>query len=49
MFIPGPNARVFLAGLITGIVIATVGASGILRIVDKGVDYVRTHSSELAK
>lgn len=49
MFIPGPTTRVFLAGLITGIVIASVGTSGVLRILDKGVEYVRTHSSELAK
>lgn len=46
---PGPSTRIFLAGLILGIVIASVGASGVLRILDKGVEYVRSHSSELAK
>lgn len=49
MFIPSPSTRIFLFGLLTGIVIASVGASGILRIVDRGVDYVRSHSTELAK
>ena len=49
MLMPGPSTRIFLAGLILGIVIASVGASGVLRILDKGVEYVRSHSSELAK
>ena len=49
MFIPGPSTRIFLAGLITGIVVCSVGTSGVLRILDKGVEYVRSHSSELAK
>ena len=49
MFTIGSSTRVFLAGFILGIVVASVGASGLLRILDKGVEYVRINSSELAK
>ena len=41
--------RMFIFGTIFGLVLATVGFSGIAKIMDKGVDSVKTHSQELAK
>jgi hypothetical protein len=41
--------KTFLAGLITGIVLATIGFSGFFKVLDKGVDTVKTHSFNLAK
>ena len=39
----------FLSGFIAGIIVATVGFSGIARMLDKGVDTDKTQSTELAK
>lgn len=39
----------FAFGVIFGLVLATVGFSGIARIMDKGVDTLKTQSQELAK
>lgn len=41
--------KAFVAGTVFGLVLATVGFSGIARIMDKGVDTVKTHSQEMAK
>lgn len=41
--------KAFIAGTIFGLVLATVGFGGIARIMDKGVDTVKTQSQELAK
>jgi hypothetical protein len=41
--------RSFLLGTVFGILIATVGITGIARMFDKGVDTLKTHSQELAK
>jgi hypothetical protein len=41
--------KAFIAGTIFGLVLASVGFSGIARIFDKGVETVKTHSQELAK
>jgi len=41
--------KAFSIGTIFGLVLATVGFSGIARIMDKGVDTVKTHSQEMAK
>ncbi len=41
--------RNFFTGVIVGIIIATVGISGITRILDKGVETVKSHSQELAQ
>jgi hypothetical protein len=41
--------KAFIIGTIFGLVLATVGFSGIARIMDKGVDTVKTHSQEMAK
>lgn len=39
----------FILGTIFGLTLATVGFSGIARMIDKGVDSVKTHSQEMAK
>ena len=39
----------FLWGVLVGIVITSVGFTGLLRMLDKSVDLVRTHSVELAR
>ncbi len=41
--------KMFIIGTVFGLILATVGFSGIARILDKGVDTVKTHSQELAK
>ena len=43
------NMRNFVIGIVFGLVLATVGFSGIARMLDKGVDTVKTHSQEMAK
>jgi hypothetical protein len=39
----------FIIGTIFGLVLATVGFSGIAKILDHGVDKVKTTSQEIAK
>ena len=39
----------FIAGIIFGLVLATVGFSGIARMLDKGIETVKTQSQEIAK
>ena len=41
--------KAFIIGTVFGLVLATVGFSGIAKILDKGVDTVKTHSQEMAK
>ena len=41
--------KAFIAGTIFGLVLATVGFSGIARMLDKGVEQVKTQSVEMAK
>jgi hypothetical protein len=41
--------KAFIVGTIFGLVLATVGFSGIARILDHGVETVKTQSQELAK
>jgi hypothetical protein len=43
------DMKTFLIGTVFGLILATVGFSGIARIMDKGVDTVKTQSQELAK
>ena len=45
----GTTMKAFILGTVFGLVLATVGFSGIAKIMDKGVDTVKTHSQELAK
>lgn len=39
----------FILGSIFGLILATVGFSGIAKMLDKGVDTIKTHSQEMAK
>ncbi len=39
----------FIVGFVAGIVVASVGFSGIARIADKGVQTIQTQSKELAQ
>jgi|Laugrespbdmm15sd_2_1035082.scaffolds.fasta_scaffold325259_2 hypothetical protein len=39
----------FIIGTVFGLVLATVGFSGLARILDKSVDTVKSQSQELAK
>ena len=41
--------RNFVLGIIFGLVIATVGFSGLARMFDKGIDQVKHQSKELAQ
>lgn len=41
--------KAFALGTLFGIIVATVGFSGIARILDTGVEKVKTQSQELAK
>jgi hypothetical protein len=41
--------RSFILGTIFGLILATVGFSGIARMLDRGVETVKTQSQELAK
>ena len=41
--------KAFILGTVFGLVLATVGFSGIARIMDNGIDTVKTHSQEMAK
>jgi len=38
-----------IIGFVLGLVVATVGFSGVARILDRGIDTVKTQSQELAK
>jgi hypothetical protein len=38
-----------LVGFILGLVVATVGFSGVAKILDRGIETVKTQSQELAK
>jgi hypothetical protein len=40
--------KIFI-GFVLGIVVATVGFGGIARMLDRGVDTVKTQSQEMAK
>jgi len=41
-------SKIFI-GFILGLVVAAVGFGGIARMLDKGVDQIKTQSQELAK
>jgi hypothetical protein len=41
--------KAFVLGTVFGLILATVGFSGIARIFDKGIETVKTQSQELAK
>lgn len=39
----------FIVGFVAGLIVATVGFSGIARILDKGVDTVKEKSVEMSR
>jgi hypothetical protein len=39
----------FIMGTVFGLILATVGFSGVARMLDKGVETVKSQSTELAK
>ena len=39
----------FIAGFVLGIIVAAVGFGGIARMLDKGIETVKTQSQEMAK
>jgi hypothetical protein len=41
--------KMFIVGTVFGLVLATVGFSGIARMLDRGVETVKTQSQELAR
>jgi len=41
--------RSFILGTIFGLILATVGFGGIARMLDKGINTVKTQSEEMAK
>ena len=41
--------KAFILGTVFGLVLATVGFSGIARMLDNGIDTVKTQSQEMAK
>ena len=41
--------KAFIIGTIFGLILATVGFSGIARMLDKGVDTIKTQSQEIAR
>ncbi len=41
--------KMFIAGTIFGLILATVGFSGIARMLDKGVDTVKEKSVEMSR
>ncbi len=41
--------KAFIAGTIFGLILATVGFSGIARMLDKGVDTVKEKSVEMSR
>jgi len=43
------SLKTFILGVVVGIIIASVGLSGTARIIDKGVNKIKTKSAELAE
>jgi capsular polysaccharide biosynthesis protein len=41
--------RNLIIGFVLGLVVATVGFSGVARLLDRGVETIKTQSQELAK
>lgn len=39
----------FIAGVIVGVAIATVGVSGVAKVMDKGVEVIKEQSRSLAQ
>jgi capsular polysaccharide biosynthesis protein len=41
--------RNLIVGFVLGLVVATVGFSGVARLLDRGVETIKTQSQELAR
>ena len=41
--------KMFIVGTVFGLILATVGFGGIAKMLDKGVETVKTQSQELAR
>ena len=41
--------RNLIVGFVLGLIVATVGFSGVARLLDRGVETIKTQSQELAK
>jgi hypothetical protein len=41
--------KTFIVGFVLGLIVATVGFGGVARMLDKGIETVKTQSQELAK
>jgi hypothetical protein len=41
--------KMLFIGFIAGLVVATVGFSGVARLLDRGVETIKTQSQELAR
>ena len=41
--------KTFIAGVVTGLILATVGFSGFFKMLDNGVAEVKNRSTQLAK
>jgi hypothetical protein len=41
--------KTFVAGFIVGIIVSTVGFTGVFKMLDNSVDAVKTHSHKLSK
>lgn len=41
--------KIFFIGVVVGIIISTVGFTGIFKIIDNSVDVVKTQSKQLSK
>jgi hypothetical protein len=41
------SCETFVAGVVTGIVLSVVGVAGVLKIIDKGVEFVKTKAVEI--
>lgn len=41
--------KTFIIGVIVGVIISTVGFSGIFKMLDNSVDAVKIHSKQLSK
>lgn len=41
--------KTFILGTVFGLILATVGFSGMARMLDRGVDTIKTQSQEMAK
>lgn len=49
IYIMSSTIKVFISGVLLGIVLSSIGFTGLWRALDKGIDKVKTESYELAR